>query len=205
MERVSGAELAERLAPAAQRWEVDLDATLPGLALFSSLLLEWGAHVNLTGAHSLAELCAAHLADAFPLMPLLPPSGEWIDVGSGAGLPGIVIAIARPNLRGVLLEPNQKRRAFLKTAIRALRSDLTVLGERLEDHAARVGAVYAVAISRAVFPLPTWCRSGGPLVRPGGALIGFASAESSRDAPSESEVIPYDVGAGPRAIVRVRM
>lgn len=204
MERTR-AELARLLTPAATHWDVDLEVALPRLAVFAELLLEWGARINLTAARSLADFCSEHLADAFPALPYLPSAGRWIDVGSGAGLPGIVLAIARPDLQGTLLEPTQKRRAFLNAAIRALGLTTKVEADRLDEHAGRVGALYDVAISRAVLPLPAWLEQGRALVPSGGSVIGFASAATAASAPPEAEVRWYDVGAGPRAVVRVRV
>lgn len=198
-------ELTDLLAPAAKLWGIDLGPAVPRLARFTELLLEWGARINLTGARSVAELCTEHFADAFPLIPLLPRSGRWIDVGSGAGLPGIIIAVVRPDLSGTLLEPIQKRRAFLNAAIRTLGLDGVSVGrDRLDDHAARVGCSYDVAVSRAVFPLPQWLELGRSLVSPGGLVIGFGTELTSQNAPHGAEMTRYDVGAGPRMIVRVR-
>lgn len=204
MERTR-AELAHLLAPAARSWGIALDPAVARLSTFAELLLEWGARINLTGARSVAELCAEHFADAFPLVPLLPRSGRWVDVGSGAGLPGIILAITRPDLAGVLLEPSQKRRAFLQAAIRTLGLvAVKVEADRLEDHVARVGASYDIAVSRAVFGLSDWLEAGRALVSAGGTVVGFGTEATVPKAPRDAEVTSYNVGAGTRMIVSVR-
>jgi 16S rRNA (guanine527-N7)-methyltransferase len=121
-------------------------------------------------------------------------------------LPGLVLAICRPGLRFQLLEPSQKRRAFLAAAVRELElANVAISGERLEAHAHRVGATYDFAVSRAVFELPTWLAGGRGLVRPGGAIAGLAGREVPAGVPASAERHPYDVGAGPRVIVLVRV
>lgn len=203
MERDPGAEgrLAALLAKPAVEHGIHLDPILPRLQRYADLLLGWNERVNLSGARTLDAVGRDLIADAFPIIEMVPESGTWIDVGSGAGLPGVVVAICRPHSVGVLLEPNQKRRAFLSLALRTLDlGRVTVLGQRLREHAPRD---YDVAMSRAVFDLREWLDEGTKLVRPAGSVVGFASMETARLVPA-AEVTRYDVGAGQRAIVRIR-
>jgi 16S rRNA (guanine527-N7)-methyltransferase len=195
------------LSPAARSLGISLgDAMLGSLSRFASLLLAWNARINLTGAHDLETLAREHLADALALVSHLPAAGSCVDVGSGAGLPGLVLAICRPDLRFQLLEPSQKRRAFLAAVVRDLGiGNVTISAERLGAHARRVGAAYDFAVSRAVFELPTWLATGRGLVRPGGAIAGLAGREFPPGVPTTAETHPYDVGAGSRAIVLVRV
>jgi 16S rRNA (guanine527-N7)-methyltransferase len=206
VERSLETQVRQHLTAAAADWGVDLAPAVPRLAAFSELLLSWRARVNLTGAQSLEELCAEHIADAFPLARLLPATGSWIDVGSGAGLPGLILAVVRPDLGGVLLEPREKRRAFLRAAVRGLGiSAVEVVGGRLEERSADWAGRYDFAVSRAVFELGDWLERGLTLVRAGGLVAGFGTEASvSASAPRGAEVIGYDVGAGPRAVVSVR-
>jgi 16S rRNA (guanine527-N7)-methyltransferase len=179
--------------------------TLSALARYSSRLLEWNERINLSGARNLETLTREHLADALALTPHLPASGSCIDVGSGAGLPGVVFAIVRADLSFQLLEPSQKRRAFLATITRELGlANVAISAERAASHIERVGAVYDFAISRAVFQLAEWLALGVALVRPGGVVAGLAGGDGVTDAPARSEHYRYDVGAGPRVLVLVR-
>jgi len=198
--------LRSLLAPAARALDVELPpAALSALGRFVSLLLAWNARINLTGARDLETLTREHIADALALVPHLPAAGRCVDVGSGAGLPGIVLAIARPDLEFQLLEPLQKRRAFLGAVSRELGlAHVSISADRLREHVERVGAVYDLALSRAVLDLATWLEQGRRLIRAGGAVFGLAGGVVPRELPATAELHRYDVGAGPRTIVIVR-
>lgn len=202
----SAARLLELVGPAAQRFGVPLEPIASQLAAFAETLLQWNQRINLTGARSLEALAREHIADALAVVPHLPAApARWIDVGSGAGLPGIVLALARPDLSGVLLEPIEKRRAFLAAVARLLRlARVEVVGERAEEHLARGGShAYDLAVSRAVFALPDWLALGPRFVAPGGVLLGLEGA-SQTSLPPGAERLPYDIGLGARALIRVR-
>jgi len=190
------------LEPAAVRYGIDLGTSGRLLASYADRLLAWNQRINLTGARDLETLALEHIADAFPLVPHLAPSARCIDVGSGAGLPGIVLAIVRSDVVFTLLEPIQKRRTFLSAVVRDLGlARVTVLGDRLNAHVAGRGReAYDAAISRAVFPLAEWLELGRRLVCPGGAVLGFAGSREEA-VPAGAARVPYDVGAGPRVIV----
>ena len=92
------------------------------------------------------------------------------DVGSGAGLPGMVIALARPDLRLVLLEPLLRRTTFLEEAVRVLElSNVSVVRGRAEEFAGRAACDYVT--SRALAPLDRLVRWSAPLLKPGGELV----------------------------------
>lgn len=172
--------LAERLAEPAARFDVALDGdAAAGLAHLATRLLAWSRRINLTGARDPATLADAHLADALALMPDLEDvRGRLLDVGSGGGLPGLVVAVLRPDLEVVLLEPIAKKHAFLRTAVRELGLERArPLRERLEAHRAS-GAfrAYDAAVSRATFPLAEWLARGLEVVRPGGRVLGLEGA-----------------------------
>lgn len=95
-------------------------SALDGLVRYAELLERWSSRHNLVRFASRQELVERHLLDALAGAGLLEGSGRLLDVGSGAGLPGVPLLIANPGWRGVLLEPRQKRWAFLKMVIREL-------------------------------------------------------------------------------------
>ncbi len=193
------AEAAALLAALAARHGHALAASATSqIAHYLELFGTWSARMNLTGAKSHAERIAL-VEDAFPVLPHLPARPfRLIDVGSGAGLPGLVLAILTNRVAVTLLEPQLKRHAFLTHAIRTLGlQSTTAIRSRLEDHRA-LG--YDVAISRAVWPLAEWLERGSGLVAPGGLVIGLEGAEPAV-LPASAQRFPYRGPSGPRAVV----
>jgi 16S rRNA (guanine527-N7)-methyltransferase len=169
--------LAERLAGPCEGFGVALpEAAVGSLARYVELLLEWGARINLTSARTAEEIVDAHLADALGVIAAVPAhAASLIDVGSGAGLPGVVVSVLRPGIACTLLEPRSRRWAFLREVRRALALDnLTPVQERLEAHVVRPDfRPYAVAVSRATWPVAEWLQRASGLVEPGGRVIGL--------------------------------
>jgi 16S rRNA (guanine527-N7)-methyltransferase len=208
MTGVSAEWLAARLAEPARAVGVTLPpSALEPLAVYASLVLEWGTRFNLTGARDAESVADDHLADALALLPQLPPRAfRFVDVGSGAGFPGIALALLRSDAAGVLLEPTRKKHAFLAHAIRALglTGRLDARAERLEEHLLAGGrGAYEVAISRAVWPAAEWLARGAALVRPDGLLVGVEGAAPD-ELPPGAERHPYQLGGRTRAVVTQR-
>jgi 16S rRNA (guanine527-N7)-methyltransferase len=205
MTDVSAEWLAARLAPATRDFGVTLEpGAFAALARYSELVLAWGTRINLTGARTAEALADDHLADALALLRHLPaPPFAMIDVGSGAGLPGIVIALLCPGATGVLLEPIRKKHAFLAHALRTLglASRLEARAERLDAHLEGGGrGAYRVALSRAVWPAADWLERGIALVERGGLVIGV-EGEAAGELPAGAERHPYALGGRRRAVV----
>jgi 16S rRNA G527 N7-methylase RsmG len=142
-------------------------ATLRPLERYLDLLAVWSARVNLTGARTPAGRVALLVAPVLPGAPL-PAPGTLLDVGSGNGSPGLVLALLRPDLEVTLLEPRQRRWAFLREAARAAgRPDVVV---RRERHDAYAGPPAATVTLRALaLSLPALA----PLVAAGGLVLAF--------------------------------
>jgi 16S rRNA (guanine527-N7)-methyltransferase len=98
------------------------------------LLERWSRRHNLVSWRDREELVRRHLLDALAGRDLLVGSGQLLDIGSGAGLPGVPLLLIRPAWRGVLLEPRQKRWAFLRLVVRELGLDATVERLRYQDY-----------------------------------------------------------------------
>jgi 16S rRNA (guanine527-N7)-methyltransferase len=110
------------------------EPTLTALETYLDLVAAWSPRVNLTGAKTDDERVAVLVAPVLAAAPLLLP-GRLLDVGSGNGSPGLVLSLLRPDLRPTLLEPRQKRWAFLREAARAVgRADIDVRRERHEAY-----------------------------------------------------------------------
>lgn len=108
--------------------------TLDALTAYLDLLATWNRKTNLTGARTPADRVQLLVAGVLPAVPLLDP-GPLLDIGSGNGSPGLVLALFRPGESAVLLEPRARRWAFLREACRLVgRSDIVVLRQRHDDY-----------------------------------------------------------------------
>jgi 16S rRNA (guanine527-N7)-methyltransferase len=171
------------------------------------LVAAWNRRIDLTAARSEDELCDLMLADALVLAPRLPQGGRVVDVGSGAGAPGLPVAILRPDLRVSLVEPLQKRVAFLRTAIGSVlpagpRPE--VVRARGEDVAARGRERFAVAVSRATMAPSSWLSLGAELAPAGEVWVLLArEAPPSLDGWAAADDVRYAwplTGAERRAV-----
>lgn len=128
-------------------------------ARYLDLVVSWNARMDLTAAKSAEELVDLSFADAAAIFACgaLAPSTRWVDVGSGAGAPGLPLALFEPRLAMTLLEPMQKRVAFLRTAVGTLGSCAKVVRGRVEDLPERA---QAVAVSRATLAPSDWLAAG---------------------------------------------
>lgn len=136
--------------------------------------IEWG----LIGPREGDRLWDRHVLNSVAPAELLPPDAAVADVGSGAGLPGIPLALLRPDLQVALVEPLLRRATFLTQVVDELGLDdrVTVVRSRAEDHDGR----YDVVVSRALAPLPrliAWCE---PLRRSEGQILAL-KGQSARD------------------------
>jgi 16S rRNA (guanine527-N7)-methyltransferase len=171
------------------------------LEQYLALLVKWNEKINLVGTRDVDEIRERHIADALAVVPHIPPDARrLIDVGSGAGLPGAIIAIARPELAVVALEPIHKKHAFLA----ALRRELPL--PNFDPRAIRVEDLPAnerdfdVAVSRATFALDEWLARGRELVRPGGLVLGMEGADEV-ELPAGATRHRYQLGNRSRAII----
>jgi 16S rRNA (guanine527-N7)-methyltransferase len=145
-------------------------AALGPLERYLDLLAAWSVRVNLTGARTAAERVAVLVAPVLPVLPLLAPGGI-LDVGSGNGSPGLVLALLDPTRAVTLLEPRARRWAFLREAARAAgREDVRVLRQRHDAHGGPAAANVTLRALRV--PLPEL----EPLVAEGGRVVVFGPA-----------------------------
>lgn len=167
-------QVSEGIADRVARVCADLGATVDDAArramgAWIALVASWNARVDLTAARSDDELVDIMIADALVLASRMPEGARVVDVGSGAGAPGLPLFFARPDLQITLVEPLQKRVAFLRTAVGSiLTSGARPMIERGrgEDLAKR-GARFDVAISRATLSPDRWIALGGALAPEG--------------------------------------
>jgi 16S rRNA (guanine527-N7)-methyltransferase len=138
---------------------------------YAELLATDGVTRGLIGPRETERLWDRHLINCAVVAELLPERGVLVDIGSGAGLPGVVLAMLRPSLEVILLEPLLRRSVFLEECVAELGlSNATVVRARAEEKAA--AHIRAdVATARAVAPLGRLAGWAAPLLRPGGELL----------------------------------
>lgn len=123
------------------------------LSHYAELIRKWNPRINLVAANTLIDLEDRHIQDSLQLVSLASAqTGSWLDIGSGGGLPGLVVAIARPDLAVTLIESDQRKATFLRTVLRETGiSNAQVLVDRIEN--AEPQSADNVS-ARALAPLP---------------------------------------------------
>jgi 16S rRNA (guanine527-N7)-methyltransferase len=139
------------------------------LETYVSLLLTWQARINLIGPSTRDDIWNRHIADALQLLALLPDNIRTLaDLGSGAGIPGLILAIARPMIEVHLFESNLKKGAFLREAARQTKVRAQVHSLRIEQAASLAQTIKAEAITaRALAPLPRLLDYAAPFLENG--------------------------------------
>jgi 16S rRNA (guanine527-N7)-methyltransferase len=162
--------LAAALADGLQGLGIALDcAAQEKLLAYIALLAKWNRVYNLTAIREPERMLSHHVLDSLAVLPHV--EGPSIaDVGSGAGLPGIPLALARPDWRVALIESNHKKTAFLRQAVIELGlGNPEIREERAETVTPR--GVYDTAIARAFSDLAQFVAAAAPLLKPAGSLI----------------------------------
>jgi 16S rRNA (guanine527-N7)-methyltransferase len=170
---------------------------------------KWNATYDLTAVASIEDMLYRHVLDSLAIWPHLP-RGDLIDLGSGAGLPGIPLAIVEPTLQITLIEPLGKRARFLNHVVRTLKlGNVAVFNGRAEQWA---GPTVALVSARAVAALPQLAAWSRPLLHAGGVLLAMKGPKvhDERVVPIEGfsapELIALDVprASGERWLVKLR-
>ena len=197
-------DIAAELAKGAHAVGVELSRQRIGRIIkYLELLIKWNERINLVGTHDAGEIVRRHVVDSLAVLPHIPPGSQRvIDVGSGAGLPGAVIAIARPDVVVVALEPVHKKHAYLMTVRRDVPApNLDPRPIRIEDLPASDRS-FDVAVSRATFAIDEWLAKGLEVVRTGGCVLGMEGAEEMA-LPEGATRHRYKLDDRTRAIIRL--
>lgn len=169
--------------PAAARNDLDaglqalrLDAALAEpLTRYLALLLRWNATYNLTAIRDPREMVTKHLLDSLAMAPFVASVSTLADLGTGAGLPGIPLAIALPTLRVTLVESNGKKARFMREAVRTLGLGNAEVAESRIEALNRPNAFMAIT-ARALATLPQILALGGHLLAADGVLLAMKGA-----------------------------
>lgn len=163
-------------------------AAWPAVESFHDYLVEDGELRGLIGPRELARLWERHLVNSAAVVPFLPEQGVIVDVGSGAGLPGIVVAAMRPHAQVVLVEPMERRTVWLDDVVQ--RTGLTNVEVRRARAQDLEGALEAdAATARAVASLDKLFRWIAPLVRDGGAVVALKGARAADELAAAANVM----------------
>jgi len=152
----------------------------PPLLAYLDLLARWNRTYNLTAVRDPREMVPRHLLDSLAMEPFLDGIATLADLGTGPGLPGIPLAIARPRLRVTLVEANGKKARFLREAVRTLGLDNAEVAESRIEALDRPGAFDAIT-ARALATLPQILGFGGHLLARGGRLLAMKGARPDEE------------------------
>ena len=175
---------------------------------YYAMLADWNTRVNLTAITDPEGVAKKHFVDSLAAEPYLKHGAQVVDVGTGAGFPGVPLLILRPDLKLTLMDSLQKRLAFLEALLKELALGAELVHARAEDAGQnpRYREQFDAALTRAVASLPALCELTLPLVKIGGISIAYKSdakeelaqaknALALLHATAERAAIPSDYGA----------
>lgn len=187
--------------------------TYDRLQLMVSELHRWQKIKNLVGPATLAEVWTRHVADSLQLAAAEPVAARWLDLGSGAGFPGLVVAIAitdRPGVHVHLVESNARKCAFLRHIARETAAPVTIHNDRIENVIDSFSGMVEVVTARALAPLSqllTWTAplltSGAVGLFPKGEAVEAELTEAGKSWRFDAEQIPSRSDPSGR-ILRIR-
>jgi 16S rRNA (guanine527-N7)-methyltransferase len=155
------------ITPVSRETEARLDR-------FADLLRDWQARTNLVAPSTLAKLWTRHIADSLQLLGIAPSAKTWVDLGSGAGFPGVVLACALAETPGAhvhLVERNAKKAAFLREALRMTNAPGTIHLADIGDVVDRIAGPVDCVTARAVAPLNQLIGLAEPVLRRGAKAL----------------------------------
>lgn len=182
MSAIDGPEALDRIALVSRETRDRLETLVTSLR-------RWQETTNLVGPSTLDQIWQRHVADSLQLVRYAPLNQKWIDIGTGAGFPGLVIAIAMrdPLLAPLgaghvyLVEPNTRKAAFLREVIRATGAPATVHAARIESILPSLPNDLAVVTARAVTHLAALCEMIQPLVDKGAVALLMKGRDVDRE------------------------
>lgn len=162
---------------------------LKSFDVYAEYLKEYNEKINLTAITEYEEVLEKHFYDSLLLIDR-NLEGTLVDVGTGAGFPGVVLKIALPSLKVVLIEPIKKRCVFLESLIEKLQlKDIVVINERAEDYSLKAREKYDYVTARAVSNLNTLIEVCGAMVKKNGYFIALRGKEGKQELKQANSAI----------------
>ena len=141
--------------------------TAERLGIFAAELTRWQRALNLVSPASLPDLWSRHIDDSLQLAELEPEAATWLDLGSGGGLPGLIVAAVNPSRRVTLIESDSRKCAFLRSTAHRMGLDVDVVTARIEATAPRIAPAQKVVSARALAPLTRLLAYAQPFLAAG--------------------------------------
>jgi 16S rRNA (guanine527-N7)-methyltransferase len=166
------------------------------LAIFAELLLKWQGTVNLVAASTLPHIWTRHFADSAQVLMAAPQARRWADLGSGAGFPGLVTAIAladEPGAEVHLIESDQRKCAFLRAVSRETGAPAVVHAGRIEDIASQLAGDIEAVSARALAPLPQLLDYAAPLLEKGACGVFLKGQHLEGELTDSAITSRYDI------------
>lgn len=169
--------------------------TMEALDQYSQLLNKWNRAINLVSPSTLPQLWSRHFLDSAQIRKFLPiETKAWVDIGSGAGFPGLVVSCLEPEIFVTCLESDQRKSVFLQTVIRELGLNANVIAERIE----KVPPMQADVISaRALAPVSILLEHAERHLRPGGTAIFLKGSTYMNEVEAARMNWSFDIKAHP--------
>ncbi len=164
---------------------------------YAEFLKGAGIERGLIGPREADRIWERHILNCIPVSTLMREGASVLDIGSGAGLPGVVIALARPDLKVTLLEPLQRRVAFLEEAVAGLGVDV------LRGKAESLKGQYDYVTARAVAPLSKLWEISKHLIKPGGSLLAMKGEAAATEAAEVKGAIVHEINLEGLPLARV--
>lgn len=175
---------------------------------YAELLVEWNQKMNLTAITDAQGITVKHFADCLTAVPYLPKQAgiSLIDVGTGAGFPGIPLAIVRPDIRLTLLDSLNKRLRFLDEVCSCLHISVRCIHARAEEggRTMELREQFDVATARAVAPLPVLLEYCLPFVRVGGSFLAMKGPDSDAEHAASANALSR-LGGKTQAVHRLML
>ncbi len=185
----------KKIVPLCQSFGVDLDnEKVEKLNLYGNLLLEWNEKINLTAITEPQEVLIKHFYDCILFLKNvnIPQNATLIDIGTGAGFPGLVLKIVRPDIRVTLLDSLNKRIIFLNDVIEKCGlSEIEAIHSRAEEggKSPKYREKYDIACARAVAAIPTLLEYCTPFVKPNGIFVAMKGPSAAEEVENSQNAI----------------